>query len=314
MNPTLPVSAPVGLPLHGTFSGHETFTFRYGWLKKGIEGILRRPELFQAEDAMAELGVGKNMVRSIRHWCLATTVLEEGDTLPNSRTRKLTPSALGNALFVVPGYDQFLEDDGSLWLLHWHLATNASKATTWYWAFNLCREQDFTRESLQAALKRMLDERGWGSVSEGSLKADIACFLRTYAPGKRGVTSTLEETLDCPLTNLNLIADTGDDGRFRFVNGHKSSLPTAIFAFALLDFWGKNFVERETLSLRQIVYAEGSPGRVFRLDDDAVLRHLDRLDTLTGGRLRFSDTIQQRQVARLSTIEKEEILDAYYAV
>jgi hypothetical protein len=301
------------LPLHGSFSGHETFTFRYAWLKKGIDGLSRRPDIFQAEEAMVELGVGKNMVRSIRHWCLATRVLDEGDYLPGSRTRRLTPSDFGRALFIDPGYDPYLEDDASLWLLHWNLATNAGRASTWYWAFNLLRDQDFSRETLTAALARVVAEKNWSRVAEASLKADVACFLRTYASGKRGINSTLEETLDCPLTSLNLITSIEDEGRFRFVNGYKPSLPTAVFTYALLDFWRERFAGQETLSIRQIVYSEGSPGRVFRLDDDATLRHLDRLEEITDGRLRFSDTLQQRHVARHHSISGREVLDAYYS-
>ena len=71
--------APRGTSTHGTFSGHETFVFRYGWLKKGLKGLRERPDVFSAEEAVARLGVGKNMVRSIRHWCLATRLPAEED-------------------------------------------------------------------------------------------------------------------------------------------------------------------------------------------------------------------------------------------
>lgn len=53
-------------PAQGTFSGHETFPFRYAWLKKGLDGLIKKPTLFTSEDAVIDLGVGKNMVRSIR--------------------------------------------------------------------------------------------------------------------------------------------------------------------------------------------------------------------------------------------------------
>lgn len=47
-------------------SGHETFPCRYTWLPKAVRGM---KELFSDdEDAMVALGVGKNMVRSIRFW------------------------------------------------------------------------------------------------------------------------------------------------------------------------------------------------------------------------------------------------------
>lgn len=116
---------PPTLPLHPTFSGHETFAFRYGWLKKGADVIMEQPDLFGRDEAMAALGVGKNMVRSIRYWCLATGVAEE-EARPGSRARNLALTDLGRALLVEPGWDSFLEDDSSLWLLHWGLARGTS--------------------------------------------------------------------------------------------------------------------------------------------------------------------------------------------
>ncbi len=64
--------------IHHSFSGHETFPFRYPWLKKGFDAVQQDAEAFLRDDAITTLGVGKNMVRSIRHWCLAAGVLAEG--------------------------------------------------------------------------------------------------------------------------------------------------------------------------------------------------------------------------------------------
>lgn len=60
------------------FSGHQTFPFRHGWLTKAAMGIGEDRELFRREDALVRLGVGKNMVSSIRHWSQATGVIEIG--------------------------------------------------------------------------------------------------------------------------------------------------------------------------------------------------------------------------------------------
>lgn len=49
------------------FSGHETFPFRYTCLPKDAHGLERYPDLFTREDALIHLGVGKNMVASIRY-------------------------------------------------------------------------------------------------------------------------------------------------------------------------------------------------------------------------------------------------------
>ena len=60
-----------------SFSGHETFPFRYTWLKKGVDAVLQDPSAFASERATVTLGVGKNMVNSIRHWCLATGLIKK---------------------------------------------------------------------------------------------------------------------------------------------------------------------------------------------------------------------------------------------
>src|SRR5262245_2132233 len=49
------------------FSGHETFPCRYTWLPKAVARLQAKPTLFADEDdAMVQLGVGKNMARAIR--------------------------------------------------------------------------------------------------------------------------------------------------------------------------------------------------------------------------------------------------------
>ena len=147
-----PTSAPA--PLHGSFSGHETFVFRYGWLKKGLDGFKDRSDIFSRDEAVVSLGVGKNMVRAIRHWCLATGLLVEED----GRRGGLIPTEFGK--FLLDEVDPYLERDGSLWLLHWHLATNSRRATTWYWAFNVQRESEWTRDTLQSRLTQWAEAQG----------------------------------------------------------------------------------------------------------------------------------------------------------
>ncbi len=310
MTDALPTSSSV-LPSQGSFSGHETFALRYAWLKKGIDGLERSRDIFSREDALVELGVGKNMVRSIRHWCLATGVIEEADAAPGSRARPLRPSAFGSCL-LLGGWDPYLEDDASLWLLHWHLATNATRATTWHWVFNHVAEPEFTRDGLLLGLTRYAENNRWNRVSQASLKSDVSCFLRSYVPGKRGPATTAEETLDCPLTTLGLIREAGEEHHYRFQNGVKSGLPDAVFAYAMLSSWNKHHGGQETLSLREITHGENSPGRIFRLDEDAVLAYLDRISGISDQRLEFNDSVMVRQVVRKSPIDGMEILNDYY--
>ncbi len=301
------ISAPPSVPLtHGTFSGHETFVFRYGWLKKGLDGLAERPDIFSTDEAVARLGVGKNMVRAIRHWCLATGLLADED----GRRGGLVPTEFGQ--FLLQEADPYLERDASLWLLHWRLATNARRATTWYWAFNVQRETEWTRETLQARLTQWAEAQGWTRLASSSLKADVSCFVRSYVPGRRGPASTPEETLDCPLATLGLITEVEGDKRYRFNSRPKPTLPPSVFVYALLDFWNHRRAEASTLALRDITYGEGSPGRIFRLDEDGVLSYLDDLAKLTGGRLSFSDTALLRQATRRERVDEMEFLRDYY--
>ena len=307
------ISSPPMLPTVGSFSGHETFAFRYAWLKKGLDGWRQRPDIFAADEAMAILGVGKNMVRSIRHWCLATGLMEDD----GGRRGGVQPTDMGR--FLITEADPYLENDGSLWLLHWRLVTSMQRATTWYWAFNLNKDPEWSRESLQDGLTRWVMSRGKNQPSSTSLKSDVSCFVRTYVSMQRGPASTPEETLDCPLTTLGLIVEVQSEKgegkqRYRFNSRPKPSLPPAIFIYALLDFWQSRHSEAKTLSLRQITHDEASPGRVFRLDDDAVLDYLDRLGDLTEGKLMFHDTANIRQVSHRMAIAGEEILRAFYQV
>jgi hypothetical protein len=53
-------------PVEPIFARHETFHPRFGWLKKGFDLVKKDPNIFQKDDAPVQLGVGKNMVRSIR--------------------------------------------------------------------------------------------------------------------------------------------------------------------------------------------------------------------------------------------------------
>ena len=117
------------------FGGHEKFVFRYGWLKKGIDAINENPLVFADEEALTTLGVGKNMVRSIRHWCLAIGLATE--TKDASRARPLKLTKLAQKLIAGKNsWYPYFEDIGSLWLLHWQLTNNLVRGYVWNLSFH----------------------------------------------------------------------------------------------------------------------------------------------------------------------------------
>ncbi len=291
-----------------SFSGHESFTLRFGWLPKGIQGVLRDRNLFSQDDALVRLGVGKNMVRSIRHWGLASGFLEQ-TPVKTGRGTRIAPSSLGLFVFGPQGLDQYLEDPATLWLIHWQLASRSRGPTTWYWAFNEYPDAEFTREKLRASLRHFIDRAGWKRIADATLFRDVDCFIRTYTPSSRGKLEVFEESLDCPLTELGLISEVDGMGMFSFSRGERPSLAPAVFTYALLDFWGSAAPLSKTLTFDQVAYHPGSPGRVFKLSDTALAEYLDRLDTLTRGMITYGVTAGLRQLYRRRELPKDFALN-----
>ena len=296
-----------------SFSGHETFPFRYAWLKKGFDAASADGLAFSKDDAMTVLGVGKNMVRSIRHWCLAAGILEEIPVEKNSRTFKVQPSDLGRAIFSDEGWDPYLEDLGTLWLLHWQISSSFKRATTWFWAFSFFHEPEFSKEALVTSLLRWASASDSKQIAESSIRRDIDCFIRTYVPSRQSSTLVLEDTLDCPFIELNLILETGDRHNYQFNRGLQSELPEGVLFFAILDYWSRMPGTAKTLSLRDLCYQPGSPGRLFQLDEDSLAARLEGLSEWTKGKIVFDDNTGLKQLYRHGEVKPFSILKDHYS-
>lgn len=287
------------------FSGHETFPLRYGWLKKCFdrvaqtEGETANKSLCWGDDAIAVFGVGKNMVASIRHWATVAGVIEE-----SSGTNQVTTTALGKFLFGEDGVDPYLENPNSLWLIHWNLATEWQKKTTWYWTFSYFSAVTFERDKL---VKRLQDE--WPASAQATIKNDVACFLRTYSDQSSSAKGRRDDSLESPLTELGLIKHVSRQDEYRFVRGQKNTLGDGVFVFALLKFWQEFSPQSSTLAFEAIAHEPGSPGRVFLLDENDVADRLFKLDGFTNNALRWSETAGLKQVIRSSDLDFDSVLD-----
>lgn len=288
------------------FSGHQSFAFRNTWLTKGVNECAADPEIFRREDALVRLGVGKNMVDSIKHWCLATRLIE-----PRKEPRfAYQPTVIGRQLLVADNaWDPYLEDKGTLWLLHWFLATNRPLATTTYWAFNELTSIEFTRDRLYDEMINAI--RAWpATVTAGTLRRDIGVFLRTYAGTQDRSVVSLEDRLDCPLAELGLVHQETEDV-FSFVRGAHDSLPDGIFAYALCAYHQEH--PQSTHTFDELAYFAGSPGRVFKLDEPALAQRLERLAESGSSKWQLTETAGLRQVVMADVTDPIEALKGYYA-
>lgn len=293
-----------------SFSGHETFPFRYGWLKKGVNALNPNHNFFSTDKAMVELGVGKNMVNSIRHWCSATGLIESEKS--NSARGAYAPTALAETLILENGFDPYFEDAATLWLIHWQIASNAAQCTTWYWLFNRWHAVEFTKEQVFGEIQKWLERQRANPAAEKTLSRDIDVCVRTYVHSRRGKAAISEDTLDCPLTELNLITELEDGKTYQFRRGEQKTLPNHIFLFALSEFWRKNKIETNTLNLEKIVYDAGSPGKIFKLDEEAVVRRLEEITESSAGAFRYDETAGSKQIYREAEIEPFLWLKHYY--
>jgi len=275
------------------FSGHETFPLRQLWLKKAYNEVKKcSPKeakgLFSDERAIVRFGVGKNMVSAIRHWSLACGVIAENDDVGY----KTTP--LGDDIFGDDGYDPFQEHPTTAWLIHWKLAGEGLRSTTWKWLFNHVIEPTLDTEHLILGLQNYAKDNKF-KVASATLKRDIECCLRSYVPRVAG--ESPEEITDSVLGELALIQQTGR-GMFEFRRGAKSSINDSLFAYCLIDFWKRYSKNTQTLSFEAIAHEYGSPGRVFKLDEASVAERVQALGEITKNQLLWSDTAGMRQVIR----------------
>lgn len=282
------------IPAH--FSGHETFPLRQMWLKKAFDksnddGRVPKPT-FTDEHAIASFGVGKNMVSSIRHWALACDVLRDSPDDPNS----FDVSPIAGEILRDDGLDPYAESPTTAWYAHWRLARKGTRATTWCWLFNNVTAPTFTRQELEAPLEdfaRTLSPKR--KLSASTLSRDLETCLRSYAPRSAG--GSPEDFAEPLLGELGLLQEV-HKGQYAFRRGPKATLHDALFAYALLDYWDSSADGLSSMAFETIAYGEGSPGRVFKLDEDSVAERLMGLGDLTNGFLAWTDTAGLRQVHR----------------
>ena len=290
-------------------SGHETFPLRYGWLKKAFdavretEGDENNLSVFSADDAIARFGVGKNMVASMRHWAIASGVIEEV-----SGERRIRCTKTGDLLFGVGSLDPYMENPATSWYIHWRLCGQDEK-TTWFWAFNHFSALMFERDELARGVEKLADERGWTRSSLATIRRDVSCFVRTYVAQPVSRQASYEDALESPLTELGLIKAVGRRDGFRFVRGPKPSLGAGVFSYAVTDFWSLFSRTTNTLSFEALSHEPGSPGRVFLLAENDLVDLLGRIETVTEGIYRWSETAGLKQLIRERELTTEETLN-----
>lgn len=283
------------------FSGHETFPCRYAWLPKAFSAITENPLAFADEEkAMIRLGVGKNMVRSIRFWmqaALVTSSRPEGGY-------QVTPFAEA-VLGRKKGFDPFLEDIRTLWLVHWHLSTHVQEPLfAWDFLLNNWPHPELTRSSALIAFRKEA-RRQERTLSDVTLEQHFETFLHTYTPTRSRKGEIQEDNLDCPLVELELLHQVGErpiqgsDRRepiYAFRREEKPEITPPVFAHCLTEFWLKRRENERTLTFKDVAFGHGSPGQVFKLPEWDIRHRLEAVAADTDGFFRYTESAAQQTV------------------
>ena len=296
-------------PKKVAFGRHETFILRYSWLTKGYQAIQNNPLIFSDDNATVELGVGKNMVSSIKYWLQAVKLIKVREKGGYESTK------LGEKIFGDNGYDPYLEDEGTIWLIHWLLSSNPDLATGWFWFFNNFHKQEFSSEEVASSLVDFATQNITTKVSKTTLRNDAKTVLRMYGRSKNNSKGVVEEALDSPLSSLGLISQSLVGKTFKSQQGERKDLPINIFGYAVLEYI-------QTLKLNQVPIEElmyskiwlASPGAIFRLSENSLITKLEELSCAFPENFELRETAGIHQFYVLENITPSEILRSYYSV
>ncbi len=273
------------------FSGHESFECRRFWLKKGYDHIVAGNKF--NDEAGILLGVGRNMVPSIRYWMRAYGLLNESDNL----------TEFARLIFNSDGLDPYLEDEATLWLLHYKLVS-VKYAAIYDIIFNDFRKQkpEFSKEQLALYILTNYKQ----DVNEATFTKDFEAFTKTYIPKSDDV----EENFEGILTELNLVSEhkynKGKEKRFFVIEPtDKKEIPVEVILYCLLSRY-----EGNSISFENAFADDSSVGVVFAMTKQGLSNKLDAIASEFGAV--YSDNAGIRELQFKNRPNPIKVLKQYY--
>ncbi|TLV01550.1 DUF4007 family protein [Dyadobacter luticola] len=278
------------------FAGHESFQCRNLWLKKGFDYV-KMNKSFNDEDAVVELGVGKNMVNAIRYWMKAFNLL----TLDDKTTD------LADFLLSDNGWDPYLEDVGTLWLLHFQLVTSG-KASAYALIFNELRRDkiEFTKDNFLTFVKRKAEILQI-TINDGTVLNDFGVFIKMY---NRSIAQSKdrEEGFSGLLTELDLMnVSPRDKDTFVIENTDRRNLPDEIVLYGMMTTGGFN----KSVNFNTLLTEPNQVGSVFALNATSLYTKLESI-AQRFPEIVFSDQAGIREISFKSKPDPLLILANYY--
>lgn len=281
------------------FSGHDSFQCRQLWLKKGFDYV-QEGNNFNDEDAVVQLGVGKNMVSSIRFWLKAFNIIDHKDI----------QTEFGKKIFDNEyGYDPYLEDEASLWLLHYQLVKSGF-ASIYSIIFNEFRREKlfFNKETYSNYIKRIGESNTDLNFNENTVAKDFIVFANLYK--NDAASKDVEDSFSGILSELELLKTTGKgkEEQFYIENAERDNLPEAVVLFTILD--NPNY--GNSISMNSLEFDINSPGSIFALNRSGLLNKISEIVSKFKD-ITFTDQAGIKELQFKNKSDAFKILDTYYA-
>lgn len=253
------------------FRGHETFFIRKGWLSKGMKYVeFSSGEVFidKEKNPMDVLGIGSNMVKSLRYWLLATNLTKE----QGSGKRIASFSEFGKLVYK---NDPYQEETGTLQLLHYKLASNKELATSWYYFFNEFNLFEFTADDFISGIKNFIKlEKGElekASGTDRTLGDDFACIVNSYFSKRDEGRLLPENNISSPFLELGLLSLLNSKrGLYKKATPLASSFNPYVVLAIIADY-AKG---KREIRLNELLTVSKNIGRIFNLDTITLLEVL----------------------------------------
>lgn len=284
-----------------TFSGHDTFHCRQLWLKKGYDFVVKGNK-FTDSEAVVLLGVGKNMVSAISFWMKAFGLIDKNGNM--------TP--LADYIFSSDGKDPYLEDEATLWLLHYNLI-NQGIASIYDLIFNDLRKEkiEFSKENFLAFAERKAIEIGFTQFNRNTVGADFEVLTKMYIR-TTDQAKDKEDTFSGLLTDLNLIQEEKKTSSlYSIPNENRNTLPEEIILYTILD--KHDF--QNSISLNVLFQERNQAGSVFAITKNALMEKLESVANSSKLReygISLSDHAGIKELQFISKPDKFDILNHYY--
>lgn len=285
------------------FTGHDSFQCRHFWLKKGFDFVLNGHS-FSHENAVVNLGVGKNMVAAIRYWLKAFHITNSRDEITD----------FGTLLLADDGYDPFLEDEGSIWLLHYYLV-KTNVASIYQLIFNDLRREkiEFSKERFLAFMRRRSEGVKNVNYNPKSMGDDFDVFRKMYLPS--AAEKSGEDGYSGLFADLQLIfrvenrSENKREELFHIENVERNSLPVEIFLYAILDNpnWGN------AISLATLEQEINSPGSIFAINKAGLIDKINEAQTRFPNLLHYVDHAGVKEIQLSEKPDPITLLQTYYA-